>query len=235
MTDAYLPVFDIPFPLRSSPHVSHAREINLERLRSHGMLATDEARAWYLNWDMAQLAGYGYPYADCDSLALGVDQMAFFFLFDDQFDGPLGRRPERVAAVCGKLIDVLFTPPQQRPRGASPLVSFFSSFWERSVRGMAPSWCARAAHNWEYYLATYVGEATDRVGGAVPAMEHFLQVRRGIAGDLQSDGLRRTDRRVPRSARRVPHAAAAHDAAGRHRRPDALQRRALRRQGGASR
>ncbi|PCG82865.1 terpene cyclase [Streptomyces sp. WZ.A104] len=182
MADVHLPVFDIPFPLRGSPHVVYAREVNLERLRSHGMLATDEALEWYLSWDMAQLAGYGYPYAERDELALGVDQMAFFFLFDDQFDGPLGRCPERVAAVCGELTDVLFTPLRQRRRGESPLVAFFGSLWERSVRGMAPSWCARAAHNWEYYLAAYVGEAMDRVGGAVPGMEHFLQVRRGMAG-----------------------------------------------------
>ncbi|MFH8572605.1 hypothetical protein [Streptomyces sp. NPDC017993] len=61
-------------------------------------------------------------------------------------------------------------------------MTLIGSFWDRSVQGMAPSWCARAAHNWEYYFAAYVGEALDRVGGTVPSMEHFLQVRRGMAG-----------------------------------------------------
>ncbi len=45
---------------------------------------------WYSSWDTPRLAAYGFPDATAVRLDLCVDAMAFFFVFDDQFDGPLG-------------------------------------------------------------------------------------------------------------------------------------------------
>ncbi|WP_216204570.1 terpene synthase family protein [Amycolatopsis aidingensis] len=175
-----LPVFDIPFPARSSPEVARARTANVARMKSHGMLGTPEAEHWYLSWDLGQGAGYAYPMAVGEDLDLAVDQFAFFFVFDDQFDGPLGRDPARVATFVDDLIAVLYRPAgRPSPRGSSPLVTFFADMWERSQQGMPAAWITRAAHNFEYYLAAHAAEAMDRVNAHVPSWEHFLHVRRG--------------------------------------------------------
>jgi avermitilol synthase len=178
-----LPVFDMPWPARSSPDVARAGRENVDRMKAHGILDTPEAGDWYLSWDMAQLSGYAFPMAVGDDLDLAVDKEAFFFVFDDQFDGPLGRDPARVAAFTDQLIAVLYRPPGAPcPAGSSPLVTFFASMWERSHYGMPQWWITRAVGQWEYYLAAHVGEAIDRITGRVPNWEQFLHVRRGIAG-----------------------------------------------------
>ncbi|WP_405533360.1 hypothetical protein [Streptomyces avidinii] len=51
--------------------------------------------------------GECYPYARGPSLDLCADAMGFFFVFDDQFDGPLGRDPAQTARVCQQLIDIV--------------------------------------------------------------------------------------------------------------------------------
>lgn len=184
-TAAGLPAFDFPFPVRFSPDVARARVDNVSRMKAHGMLITPEAEQWYLSWDMAQLAGYSYPLAVGDDLDLAVDLMTFFFVFDDQFDGPLGREPAAAAAFTAELIAVLHRPPgQPLPRSCSPLVSFFADFWDRSKRGMPPWWAARASCNWEYYLGTHVPEAIDRINGRIPSWDHYLHVRRGMCGTV---------------------------------------------------
>ncbi|MFJ8473591.1 terpene synthase family protein [Kitasatospora sp. NPDC094011] len=135
------------------------------------MLASTEAESWYRLWDMAQLAAYVHPFADPDDLDLGVDKMAFFFILDDQFDGPLGLRPADVAVVVNELIEVLYRPVgQPPPRAASPLATFFADLWDRSRQGMSPSWTGRTAAHWEYYLAAHTAEAMDRVSGEIPAV-----------------------------------------------------------------
>ncbi|QIS21502.1 terpene synthase family protein [Nocardia terpenica] len=177
------PVFDMPWRARSSPDVARARRANVARMKTHGMLDTREAKDWYLSWDMGQLSGYSYPLAVGDDLDLAVDKEAFFFVFDDQFDGPLGRSPARAAAFTDELIAVLYRPPGAPcPAGSSPLVTFFASMWDRSHDGMPRWWINRAARDWEYYLSTHAAEAIDRVAGRVPNWEHFLHVRRGMAG-----------------------------------------------------
>ncbi|MFF3159786.1 terpene synthase family protein [Streptomyces sp. NPDC057910] len=135
---------------------------------------------WYASWDMPLLAAYGFPYADGPALDLCADARAFFFVFDDQFDGPLGRDPARAATVCRQLIDIV--------HGAAPALGAdacsvaFADLWARSIDGAHPGWVARTAHGWEYYFATQAHEAIGRLRGTPAEMETYLQVRRSIAG-----------------------------------------------------
>ncbi|MDI1463437.1 terpene synthase family protein [Catellatospora sp. KI3] len=173
--------FDLPFPLRSSRHLDTASARNLDWVRERQLVDGPEAMAWYASWDMAGLAAYGYPHArDADELTLCADAMAFFFLFDDQFDGPLGRRPDEVARTCQLFIDAVHDP---RPSGpGSHCLRAFRELWDRSLDGAAAGWKARAAHEWEYYFATYAHEAINRCRGLPTDLERFLEVRRGMSG-----------------------------------------------------
>ncbi|MEU8794080.1 terpene cyclase [Streptomyces sp. NPDC048643] len=172
--------FDLPFPVASSPDIEGARRRNLEWVRRLGLVKEGRSLQWYAAWDMPGLAAHGMPYARAAGLDLCADAMAFFFVFDDQFDGPLGRDPARAAAACQKLIDIVHGAPIGT--GADACSRAFADLWTRSRAGAHPGWVARAAHEWEYYLAAQAHEAIGRIRGTPGDLETYLQVRRGIAG-----------------------------------------------------
>ncbi|MFF3015664.1 terpene cyclase [Streptomyces sp. NPDC057939] len=171
--------FDLPFPVAVSPDLEGARRRNLEWVGRFGLVGV-ESLEWYTSWDMPRLAALGFPYARGSALDLCADAMAFFFVFDDQFDGPLGQDPAGAAAVCGRLIDIVHgaAPPET----ADACSRAFADLWARSTAGAPFGWVARTAHEWEYYLAAQAHEAVGRIRGAPADMETYLQVRRGIAG-----------------------------------------------------
>lgn len=174
--------FHLPFPFQISADLKQAREHNFGWVRQMGLVTEDRALVWYTSWDMAKLAAYGYPYAKGPDLDLCADTMAFFFLFDDQFDGPLGRLPDRVARVCQELIDIIHSSHAE-PEHTSPCAAAFADIWARSRQGMSVAWQARTAYEWEYYFATYTHEAIHRCMGVPQDMERFLHVRRGMSGN----------------------------------------------------
>ncbi|GAA3029570.1 terpene synthase family protein [Actinokineospora globicatena] len=171
-------VFDLPFPLRVNPHWDAARLRNLDWVREHGLVGGERSVRWYSSWDMPLLAAYGFPDATGPGLDLCTDAMAFFFVFDDQFDGPLGRAPDQVARVCQRLIDIV----HGAQAGHDPCSSAFADLWRRSTDSAAAGWSTRVAHEWEYYFAAHAHEAINRLRGTPGDVEQYLQVRRGIAG-----------------------------------------------------
>lgn len=171
--------FDIPIPPRCNPHEAEAAQHNVEWLRHHRMLDGADAAAMYGSWGLANLAARCWPDVDADELGLAVDLKSFYFLFDDQFDGPQGDVPSRVAAVCEELIDIVHQSPGATPR--SPVARAFADLWARSRQGMSRSWVARTAHDWERYFASYAPEAVNRRSRAIPTMDDYLTIRRGSA------------------------------------------------------
>ncbi|WP_328306679.1 terpene cyclase [Streptomyces sp. NBC_00442] len=196
--------FDLPGPARISPGLDRARRHNAAWVRRLGLVSDDRSAAWYDSWDMPRLAALGFPHAEGPALDLCADAMAFFFIFDDQFDGPLGRDPARTARVCQQLIDIAHGGAV--PTGADPCTAAFADIRARGTRGARPAWTARTAHEWEYYFAAQAHEAIGRLRGTPADMETYLQVRRGIAGtDIPlSLGERAVDIAVPAAAFHAP-------------------------------
>ncbi|MFI9276019.1 terpene cyclase [Kitasatospora sp. NPDC052896] len=169
---------ELPFPRRRNPHLAVAQAQHLLWLEEFDMLGSRIGPAGYARWDVPTLAALSYPDCAAPELALATDLMAFYFLFDDQFDGPLGRRPAQVAAICEELGGVL----QGRPvAGRSACTRAFADLWARITDGMSGRWRARAAYNWEWYLASHPAEAAGRRGGLPPDREGYLTLRRGTA------------------------------------------------------
>ncbi|MFJ5273379.1 terpene synthase family protein [Streptomyces sp. NPDC088358] len=172
--------FDLPPIAGISPDLDGARLRNLHWVRRMGLVGDDRSLAWYTSWDMPGLAALGFPYAQGPALDLCADAMGFFFVFDDQFDGPLGRDPVQTARVCQQLIDIVHgTAPQA---GADPCSHAFADIWARSTHDVHPGWIARTAHEWEYYFAAQAHEAIGRLRATPADLQTYLQVRRGIAG-----------------------------------------------------
>ncbi|MER7049624.1 terpene synthase family protein [Streptomyces jumonjinensis] len=171
--------FHLPFPSSVSPDLEGARQRNRGWVRRMGLVGEGRSLEWYASWDMPLLAARGFPYATGPALDLCADAMAFFFVFDDQFDGPLGRDPARAAAACQPLIDIVHGAAAP---GADACSVAFADLWARCIDGAHPGWVARTAHEWEYYFATQAHEAIGRLRKAPADMDTYLQVRRGIAG-----------------------------------------------------
>jgi hypothetical protein len=180
----------IPLPAKISPHRDMAARRNLDWLHLHGMLRGPEAVAHYARWDVADLAARNYPHASAADLTLAVDLHSFFFLFDDQFDGPLGQDPARAADICDRLIGIVHGESAEAPD--SPITAAFTDLWNRSVAGMSTRWRTRAAYNWEWYFASYPNEAVGRRLSTVPDRESYLMLRRGAgAGETVIDMIER--------------------------------------------
>ncbi|MFJ2753180.1 terpene cyclase [Streptomyces sp. NPDC087297] len=196
--------FDLPAVTGTHPDLEGARRRNLAWVRRTGLVTGDRALDWYTSWDMPRLAALGYPHARGVALDLCADAMGFFFVFDDQFDGPLGRDPARTARVCQQLIDIAHGAPAGP--GADACSRAFADVRARSTLGAHPAWTARTAHEWEYYFAAHAHEAAGRLRGTPSDMETYLHVRRGIAAtDLPlSLGERAADITVPAAAFHAP-------------------------------
>ncbi|MFD7985546.1 terpene cyclase [Kitasatospora indigofera] len=171
--------FDLPFELRTSPDLEGARRRNLRWVQDQRLVVSERALEWYRSWDIPRLAAYGFPHATGSELDLCTDAMAFFFVFDDQFDGPLGLAPGQVARLCQGLVDIVHGAGPGA--GDDPCSVAFADLWRRSAEGAPPGWAARAAHEWEYYFAAHAHEAINRRRGVPAGMEEYLQVRRGVA------------------------------------------------------
>ncbi|MFI9155536.1 terpene cyclase [Streptomyces sp. NPDC053367] len=171
--------FDLPVPTDISPGLEDARRHNLDWVCRLGLVPDDRSLAWYVSWDMPRLAALGFPHARGPGLDLLADAMGFFFVFDDQLDGPLGRDPAETARVCQGLIDIAHGAPPAP--GADPCTMAFADIWARSTDGAHPAWTARTAHEWEYYFAAQAHEARGRLRGTPADLDAYLQVRRGIA------------------------------------------------------
>ncbi|WP_431983281.1 terpene synthase family protein [Streptomyces qinglanensis] len=196
--------FTIPFPPRYNPHYSHAQRKNLDWLRRHGMVSGQQAVDLYLSWDLADLAARCWPEADAADLSLTVDLKSFYFLFDDQFDGPQGSDPPAVAEVCHELIGIAHQDADTTPRSAAARA--FADLWARCRSGMSSAWIARAACDWERYFASYPYESWHRSTRQVPAMDDCLEIRRGSAATESVVGMvERLNRiEVPRTAFHSP-------------------------------
>ncbi|MEU6472570.1 terpene cyclase [Streptomyces massasporeus] len=196
--------FGLPAATEISPGLEGARRHNLDWVRRTGLVGDDRSLAWYVSWDMPRLAALGFPHARGPALDLLTDTMGFFFVFDDQFDGPLGRDPAETAHVCQVLIDIAHGASP--PPGADPCTTAFADIRARSTDGAHPAWTARTAHEWEYYFAAHAHEARGRLRGTPADFDGYLQVRRGIAAtDLPlSLGERAAGLTVPASAFHSP-------------------------------
>ena len=120
----------LPFPERTNPRRGTAAQRNLEWLRAHDMLRGPEAAALYERWNIAGLAAASFPDLELDDLSLAVDQCAFYFLFDDQFDSDLGLDPAEVARVCASSCS---SRPTNPPEGSIRPSCDPAGAWPRSA------------------------------------------------------------------------------------------------------
>ncbi|MFF1411217.1 terpene cyclase [Streptomyces sp. NPDC058289] len=189
---------EIPWAWSVSPDLARAAPRHLAWMRETGLIV-DAAPApgqyqsdRYVRCDVARLTAMGWPMATGVDLDLVSDWMGWILVFDDMFDGPLGRDPARCRTVVERMISILHRGADPATEPLSPVERGFADLWERSTAGMSVQWRARAAQNYESYFISYVHEAVGRERGRIPGLEEFLLIRRSsVALDIVFDLLER--------------------------------------------
>lgn len=167
--------FDIPFPPRINAHAESAGQRHLEWARRFGLVRSESAIERFRSWRPADVASMWYLHATGGDLDLGADIFGWFLVFDDQFDGPRGDRPDASAAVIDEVLSVF--APGKTARRLSPAAAAFADIWAREKEGMSRAWQERAARNWQEYLKTYVTEAVNRSQRADLSVQEYMQLR----------------------------------------------------------
>ncbi|MGW5530445.1 isoafricanol synthase [Streptomyces xanthochromogenes] len=173
---------DIPFPARRHPRDALARRHTLDWLYEFGMLAGEQATAEYDAMGLERLMAYFYPDASDAHLALATDLNAWFFVFDDQFDGPLGKRPD---VVLRQIDTVLRTMSDEAPvagETTNRLAESFRDLWQRVTAGTPLLWQDRFRAHWREYLTAYHWEALNRTRNGTLSLPGFLRGRRDSIG-----------------------------------------------------
>lgn len=175
-------VTNVPFPIRISPEVERATADHLSWPRAFGLLQSEPEALRHVRSQYADLAARCFPFAQGADLDLGVDQMSWFFIFDDQFDGTYGQDEEHVERLTEPLLRMLDAAPDRHGGGAQPLFAAFADLWARSAEGMSPAWRARAAESWRTYIAGHLTEARHRKHYKHPPFAAHFAVRKLTCG-----------------------------------------------------
>jgi hypothetical protein len=172
----------IPYPPGISPDLEQARAQSLRWLTVQGLITDPDVLGVYDRIRTDRLAGRAYPNARGADLDLISSWMGWFFVFDDQFDGPLGQDVAATAAVIDELLRIVDAQQAPVPYPDALLGRAFLDLWTRSAAGMSPQWTRRSAGNWAAYLAAHRQEAVDRRHGVPGDLDTFLATWRVTVG-----------------------------------------------------
>lgn len=175
-------VMNIPFPTRISPEVERVTACHLSWPRAFGLLSSEREEQRHVRSQYADLAARCFPFAQGADLDLGVDQMSWFFVFDDQFDGAYGKDEKRATRLTDPLLRMLEAAPDRLAGGGSPIFASFADMWARSNEGMSSAWRNRAAESWRVYIAGHITEARHRKNNKHPSFAAHFAVRKVTSG-----------------------------------------------------
>ncbi|MFE9424750.1 hypothetical protein ACFYNO_17460 [Kitasatospora sp. NPDC006697] len=171
--------FDVPFPYRTSPDAAGTRARSLAWCRRRGLLtgAVDELRA--ARWDIPGLMARWCPLAEGAALDLASEAVLVATMLDDQIDGPLADRPDRVRELCAGFNRVLHGSGDGTvPDRTGPLVAAFADVWRRLAEGADPDWLRLTARHWQWCFDAYAEEAGNRARRRRLGFEEFMELRR---------------------------------------------------------
>ncbi|MBZ4410677.1 hypothetical protein K8640_20905 [Myxococcus sp. XM-1-1-1] len=180
-----VPRIDLRYVAGISPDVEATRAHTLHWLAFQGLIVQPEALRTYDASRFDRLSARMCPNSRGAGLDLVSDWMGWLFVFDDQFDGPIGLDLEATRAVLDELLAVIQgSTPQRYP--SSRLGAALLELWGRSTAGASASWKARFTQDLAGYFESYYQEARERTQGWPVDLETYLRTRRLSIGVLPS-------------------------------------------------
>lgn len=190
--DITLPTLYCPFPQAVNPHVEAVEEHTLAWAGRFGLVKEEAAVARLRDSKFARLVARAYSSAPRDRLAIVSDWNTWIFLLDDQCDEAwIGKRPERLAALHAKCLEVLsglrpksrLSAYHRRPgRPDVPLLHALDDLRGRMEEVMPRAWMDRFAFSVSEYFDAAVWEARNRELGIWPDLETFGRLRPYTSG-----------------------------------------------------
>jgi hypothetical protein len=175
--------FEIPFPPRTSPHLSWVHPRALAWVREHDLIRTADTERQFLSWDLALAAARIYPNAATrDDLLKIANFFALGFLFDDQADYRAPEGTDRFVRVTHEMIAVLLRPPGAPLELVCPATRALRELWKLMTDEMSPQWCDRFALDYGRFHAANAYEARLSARGEVPDLAAYTRLRRATVG-----------------------------------------------------
>ncbi|WNG52986.1 terpene synthase [Archangium minus] len=115
-----------------------------------GLATTDTALRYLEAWNWGRLTGHCLPTARGADLELATDWMTWGFLYDDQFAGPLGNQPARVARITENMIGVLYATSAAPKEDAC--ARGITDILQRLESKMSAAWMARFRDDLKWYF-----------------------------------------------------------------------------------
>ncbi|AKF86143.1 hypothetical protein MFUL124B02_21925 [Myxococcus fulvus 124B02] len=154
-------------------------------LSRRGLVVGPEALRTYDESRFDRLSARMCPNSRGAGLDLVSDWMGWLFVFDDQFDGPMGLDLDATRALLDEVLSVIqSTAPQRYP--SSRLGAALVELWGRTTSGASASWKARFTQDLAGYFEAYYQEARERTQGWPVDIESYLRTRRLSIGVLPS-------------------------------------------------
>ncbi|HEX6684246.1 MAG TPA: hypothetical protein VF062_15690 [Candidatus Limnocylindrales bacterium] len=175
------PRFHIPFESRMNPQVERVRAHSLAWARANDLVTTDEAERRLDAARFDRLTARFFPDATGAALDLFGDWDLWYFLFDDSFDGPIGRNPAAAEQVLEPMIATAAGDPARMNLDAPPMRAF-AELCCRTGLGRSVQWRPRLALDFAGYLDSYRWEAAYRCSGTQPDVETCIAMRRESIG-----------------------------------------------------
>ncbi|OJH36180.1 terpene synthase family protein [Cystobacter ferrugineus] len=142
--------FRFPFPRDLSPDIEQAQRHSVAWARQMGLATTDFALGQLEAWNWGRLTGHCLPTGRGDILELATEWITWGFLYDDQFAGPLGNQPERVARITESMIGVLYSTSETPRENAA--ARGITDILHRLTPKMSATWMARFRDHLKWYL-----------------------------------------------------------------------------------
>lgn len=187
------PTLYCPFPTALSPHAEAVHQHTLDWVRELLLVTTDPEYERLCASKFGWLAARAYPNAPLDRLTIVSDWNTWLFCMDDQCDERgIGKRPERLAVLHGKCLEVLSgkRPPaglNDRPgRIDAALLYALHDLRKRMQAIMPRAWMARFIESAAEYFESAEWEAENRARGIWPDPGTYMRMR-PYTGGLYTD------------------------------------------------
>ncbi|MFI5987513.1 hypothetical protein ACIBEA_42440 [Streptomyces sp. NPDC051555] len=172
--------FFLPGPELMNPHRDEIFTDNLRWMSASGLLDPSTATRYCRSYVIADCASWIWPLGRYPDVVDGANLIGWFFLHEEQFDGPAGSDPERTREAVGDLIALI---QGRRPEHPSVSTRAFAQLLASFNEGMSDGWKARHAEHWLRFFTAYIVEARYRSTGAWPTVEEFTTLRRDSIGN----------------------------------------------------
>ncbi|MGW0291298.1 germacradienol/geosmin synthase Cyc2 [Streptomyces tuirus] len=179
-----IPDIPMPFPLRLSPHMDHARRGLRDWADRMGLLAEgvwdeDKLRAY----DLALCSAGLDPEATPEALALSAQWLAWGTYGDDYYPLVYGHRRDLAAArlTTARLSDCM-PVDGAAPPPANAMERGLADLWARTTAGMTPEARQTLKHAVNVMTESWVWELSNQVLNRVPDPVDYLEMRRATFG-----------------------------------------------------